>query len=72
MTVIGNYIVASGVELRVRPDHRGYYMFHVTDKTGMLMGSYLAEELAITLANSLDRIDRTKIDKEIDSILRSK
>lgn len=72
MTLIGNYIVASGIELKVRPTHRGYLMYHVTDKSGMLMGSYPDEEMAVNLATGLDRIDRAKIDKEIDGILRSK
>jgi hypothetical protein len=71
MKIMGNYIVASGVELSVRPTHVGYHQWHVTDKRGMLVASYHSEQLADLCAKGLNEIDLKIVDQEMDNILRS-
>jgi len=70
MKKIGNYIVAQGRDLGCREEN--WYKWIVTDEYGMVKGHYGEEHeaLACSLAAALDKLDRAKVDQEVDNILR--
>ena len=71
MTKIGRFIVANTDELKCRPAPFRHEWI-VTDEHGEVKGQYHSQILAVNLAETLDRLEHILINKEMDTILRSK
>jgi hypothetical protein len=70
MKRVGVYIVGQGKELGCRKEH--WEKWIVTDEHGTVAGHYYNEDMAMRLAETLDRIRRIEVDDQIDQILRQK
>jgi hypothetical protein len=69
MTKYGRYIVATGKELQVRPTHKHYHDYIVTDESRNFLAAYVSEFYAINAAKGFDKRDHAQLSEAIENIL---